>query len=663
VPSSPRPLATSDAAALALVAAAIALVHAGAVRAGFVFDARVLVLENPTLRDPSWAGIRYVFTHDYWQPMATDGLYRPLTILSFLADWSVLGHGDRPAGYLVENVVLHVACAVLLALLVRRLSGRLWPAAVAALLFGVHPVATEAVANVVGRADLLATAGVLGGLVAWAHGRDAARWRRAAWGAALAAAAVVAVGGKETGLVLAAAIPLYDVAIAARPRLRVEHVVVALVVVGYLAARAWVAANGLPAEDVSPIDNPIVEAGFVAGRLTAVSVLARELALVAWPATLSADYSWRQIPLASWPPEPGVAEWTAAGLAAVVAGAWLLARVRRSRPDVFFFGGLAVLALVPTANLLVVIGSIVAERFLYLPLAGLAAVAALLADRGSRATTVVVGVVAVALAARTVVREADWRDELGFWTATVAAAPESAKAAKGFAAALFVADENRLEIDRVLASAERAVAIRPDYEGALADLGGYQVTKGDVVATVSPDEARGWWERAVVVLEVARELDERSTARFVEKMRARGHGPGAIPDVGDGPLYRNLALAYQRTDRLEDARGAYETIRRLKPVDPASYRDLADVLESLGRWEDAAVTLMEATFVFPADVRARRRLGALYQAHTTDAEADVFVRRHRCRAWRELTEILSRAQLARPAADAHREAVESCQGD
>ena len=56
MPPPPRPLATRDLAVLALVAAAIAIVHAGAVRAGFVFDARVLVLENPTLRDASWAG-------------------------------------------------------------------------------------------------------------------------------------------------------------------------------------------------------------------------------------------------------------------------------------------------------------------------------------------------------------------------------------------------------------------------------------------------------------------------------------------------------------------------------------------------------------------------------------------------------------------------------
>jgi hypothetical protein len=61
-------------------------------------------------------------------------------------------HGPRPIGYVLENIVLHVVNTTLVYALVFHLVGRIWPAAVAGALFSVHPVTTEAVTNIVGRA-------------------------------------------------------------------------------------------------------------------------------------------------------------------------------------------------------------------------------------------------------------------------------------------------------------------------------------------------------------------------------------------------------------------------------------------------------------------------------------------------------------------------------
>ena len=70
----------------------------------------------------------------------------------------------------------------------------------------------------------------------------------------------------------------------------------------YLAVRWYVARIGLPPEEISPVDNPIVEASLWTGRLTALKVMVSQLWLVLWPRSLSADYSYRQIPLVAWPP-------------------------------------------------------------------------------------------------------------------------------------------------------------------------------------------------------------------------------------------------------------------------------------------------------------------------------------------------------------------------
>ena len=78
------------------------------------------------------------------------------------------------------------------------------------------------------------------------------------------------------------------------------------------------------------------------------------------------------------------------------------------------------------------------------------------------------------LGARTAARNRDWRDEVALWESAVTASPESAKAHKAHAAALFAADPQHRVLERVIAEAERAVAIRPDYLLALIDLGGYE---------------------------------------------------------------------------------------------------------------------------------------------------------------------------------------------
>jgi tetratricopeptide (TPR) repeat protein len=666
-------------AALALVVGAVVFAYANAPWGGLVFDARVLVAENPILRQATAGNVWFALTHDYWQPMATDGLYRPLTILSFLVDQAILGHGDRAAGYVIENVGLHAACACLVYGLVWRLVGRRWPATVAGLLFAVHPVATEAVTNVVGRADLLATAGVLGGLVCWGRGRAASGGRRALWASGLAVAVVTALFSKESGLVVVPAMLLHDLALdGSIRRIRAEHVIVGGILAGYLLARWWVDRTGFPPEDLAPVDNPLVEAPFWLGRLTAVGVLVRQAALLVWPATLRVDYSYRQIPIVGWPPgEAG--DWVAVGgVAGIPLALWALARVRRREPAVFFLGALAALAVLPSANLLRLIGSIMAERFLYLPLAGVAGMVAVLVDRtagtgrGRVVLNVVVAGVALGAIARTAARNLDWRDDRSLWAATVVTAPESAKAHKAYATAIFDRNGDQSLLADVVAHGERAVAIRPDYEQALVDLGSYDITLGDVVAPHDGQAARRWYEKAATALETARGLDERATARFVEKMKARGHAPDTIPDVGDGVLYNNLSLVYVKLERLDLALEAYERMRRLAPTNAAFYRDIATLQGALGRADDAAVTLFEALAIDPDDVEAKKRLAELYRTFppadgpivTDGAAGDIqihtahpTVRRHRCRAWRELTVIFTDARLPALAASTRAEAA------
>jgi tetratricopeptide (TPR) repeat protein len=276
----------------------------------------------------------------------------------------------------------------------------------------------------VGRADQLAAFGVMAGLVCYIKGTIATEPRRVAWASALTAAAGIGLFSKENAAVLPGIMLLYDLTWPTKRRPGRALFYTALVLPFGLFAylRSGVATR--LAFDFG--ENPLIAAGFWTGRLTGVKVIGKYLRLFAWPARLSPDYSYNAVSLANW------ADLQALVAPAVCATAAVLAvRCFRGNKPLFFFLLFFVAALLPTSNLLFLIGSIMAERFLYLPAVGLAgcAVAALrlLARRYPRPAWAAAALVSVALGARTYARNSDWRDELSLWTSAAVACPESYK--------------------------------------------------------------------------------------------------------------------------------------------------------------------------------------------------------------------------------------------
>ena len=103
----------------------------------------------------SWSGIAWAFTNGPY------GEWYPLSMLSHMLDCQL--YGLNPAGHHLTNVLLHAASAVTLFLVLWRMTGALWPSALVAALFALHPLRVESVAWVSERRD------VLSGLVLHAH--------------------------------------------------------------------------------------------------------------------------------------------------------------------------------------------------------------------------------------------------------------------------------------------------------------------------------------------------------------------------------------------------------------------------------------------------------------------------------------------------------------
>ncbi|KAF2881522.1 hypothetical protein ILUMI_24656 [Ignelater luminosus] len=135
------------------------LLYYNTLDADFVYDDRRAILTNPDLL-PSTPWTR-LLEDDFWGTPLTDsgshGSYRPLCVLTFRLNY-LLG-GFQPWGYHLVNVLLHCLATALLVKVARHILPRsrssMGPAVVG-LLFATHPIHTEAVAGVVGRADLAA---------------------------------------------------------------------------------------------------------------------------------------------------------------------------------------------------------------------------------------------------------------------------------------------------------------------------------------------------------------------------------------------------------------------------------------------------------------------------------------------------------------------------
>jgi tetratricopeptide (TPR) repeat protein len=442
------------------------LAHWRALGNGFALDDVRLVESNPAI--VSLAHVPKLFLEPYWNVAGENyGLYRPLTVASLSVNRALLGTG--PFGFHLVNLLLHAAVAALAWLTLRRAGTYYGTALLGGLLFAVLPVHTEAVANVAGRAELLAALFVL---AAWlAHrraseeGASAGRWRLgAAW---LYFAAILS---KESA-VLAPVLFFADDALRGReaaPRRGRLLAGYAMALAAMLALRALALGVHQSAAATIPLDNPAAAAGWWPRVLTAVWVQLKFALLCLAPRQLVSDYSFDAIPVAYSLADPRALGGVAFLAALVAAAAW---GWRRSRPV-----ALAVLVWVvfflPSANLLFPAGTIMAERLAYLPSLGLCLaighLGAAFATREGPATAmrarrvVVVALAAVVIlgfAARTWVRIPDWKSNLRLALADVATMPRSAKLQAG--AGMFLEDVGRVaEAEEHL---RRAVKIFPEY--------------------------------------------------------------------------------------------------------------------------------------------------------------------------------------------------------
>jgi tetratricopeptide (TPR) repeat protein len=449
----------------------------------------------------------------------------------------------------------------------------------------------------------------------------------------------------------------------------------------------WAVLRHEPAMDLPFLDNPLTGTDFATARVTAIRVIGKYLWLLVWPRTLSADYSYNQIPLLHWH-SANWQDWTAV---AAVLGLLMLAVAcyRRSR-TAFFLLGFSALTLLPAANLVVMSGTIMAERLLYLPSVGFAAAVAIgihgLARRlGLRpwVAAVALGTICVAYGARTYQRNPDWQDDETLFGSAVEAAPHSFRTHLSLSSALYRKDPDFFNGERAVEEAERGAAIAnslPDNKNSpyvAVILGGIYFARGDSLAPKDADGTRrpgaasvSWYMKALEA-----DLDGVAVDRISEENHrraelARGTPPGRIGLQGPADLYGNLGLVYVRLGDPQQALQAFLQERRRVPHNLQAYSNVAAAYLALNKTEEAVTVLLESLALEDSPL-TRSRISELYgkldgggcamAGHSLNRDCPI-VRRDLCNSYRDVEETFHGADLSE-VADRAREAGrrEGCQ--
>lgn len=634
-------------------------VYANTFGLGLALDAIGVVQGDPRVHAVTAQNLALIFQNDYWWPSSVDTLYRPFTTLSFLFNYAVLGNAANAAGYHMLNVLLHLANVLLMFQLAQRVLRERMAAFFAAALWAVHPVLTESVANVAGRADLLATLAVLGGLLLYDRVLTGARWQRAVAG--LFAAAVFGVFSKESAAVLLGLMLLWDLVCGAGwrgggVRRMAAYGAVACALALMLAARIAVFTSA-PVPEMPFVDNPLRGASFLVARWTAIKMVGMDLLLLLWPRHLSSERGFAQI-------VPATAGDAGAWLAlAVIAGvlAVVIARYRRDKP-MFWAAGMFAIALLPVSNLVLLIGATMAERFLYLPSIGFAIAAAGLLYRlkGRIPVQAVAIVLLAALACRTFARNLDWRDNLTLARADVQSSPRSARLQEMLATSLYAQDPVR-NLDAAIASGEAAWEILRRlppgeiYQQTPARLGMYYRLKGD---SVGPPQDREWYEKSLAVLERAREASQAIEKAYDQAQLA--HGKPLATRLAYQPVYTDLGLSYMKLGRYGQAVEALRYGREVDPRTPALFDLLAAAYTAVGEPQRAAATQLAKVLLLGATPEALGQVARMYGDRSCAIErgagwmrlneACPQIQPDLCTGLRDLADMLSRARLPEPAA-------------
>lgn len=570
-----------------LIILVVAGVYANSLSGPFVFDDRGTVLDNHSIESLTSADVLRAPTE-----VPTAG--RPVVNVLFALNYAAAGRAVT--GYHIVNIALHAACALMLFALVRRLTQDEWAALASALLFGVHPLATEVVNYVTQRTESTMALCML--ITLWAAVRAHDTRRNIRWRWLAIAACALGMASKETMVVAPVLVVLMDRAFffgsftdgwRTRRSLYLGLAATWLVLIGLQLTSPRTMSAGFTAHD----------ADVWTYLLNQAAIIPRYFMLVIWPSTLALYYgSPVALTLADvWP--------RALLLLALLAGSvelWLKA------PRLGWLAAVVWLTLAPTSSIVPIATEVGAERRMYLALMAILVGLVVLvrrytASESHQRLAALAGLVCVVvLGARTIARNQDYASALTLAQTTVDAWPSPG---------------GRSMLGTELANAGRLSEAETQLRLAADQHAPARYYLGTVLeAQGREDEAIAQYRQFVDGQPGALDQVRLARAQLAGIYARRQAWPEArdqyrvmvqaSPD--DAALRLVFAGTLVRTADFAEAVVHYQRYLTMAPSDTRGMTGLAIALSSLGRHDDAIVLFRRVVDLEPDNAAARDNL-------------------------------------------------------
>ncbi|XP_071242808.1 protein O-mannosyl-transferase TMTC1-like [Salvelinus alpinus] len=634
----------------AVLLALCALCYSNSLHGEFVHDDVWAISNNPDVRPGS--SLQSIFTNDFWGKRMADNTshksYRPLCILTFKLN--ILLGGMTPLYFHVVNVCLHCAVTCLLMHTCDRCvfdDPRL--AFLTALLFAVHPIHTEAVSGIVGRADVLACmlfllaflsyircVGVCGSGSADSLPSTVSVW---ALGASLLLG-TCAMLVKETGITVFGVCVLYDALVLCRKplllhlsgskmkdllRISVPFLkracAVSLYVAVIMSFRLWLMGGSMPL--FSEQDNP---ASFSPHLLTRFLTYCYLLAFNAWlllsPAVLCYDWQVGSIPLVE-------SLWDTRNVAALLLGVVMVAlclhcvmSLQRLESREVLLGVLfLVCPFIPASNLFFRVGFVVAERVLYMPSMGycilvahgLGRLCSVVGRWGTTALTVSTLLLLLLFSWKTVQQNDIWLSREALFRSGIQTLPHNAKVHYNYAN--FLKDRGRHQ--EAIHHYKTALRLYPRHASAMNNLG---------TLTRHPEDAEHYYRTALDT----NPQHNRALFNLGNLLKSQGKKEEAEALLRDsiryGPhfadAYSSLASLYAEQKRFAEANDVYLQGIESCPDSSDLHNNYGVFLVDTGEGALAAAHYQHAVRLKPAHYVAMVNLGRLLRSSNENKEAE-----------------------------------------
>jgi protein O-mannosyl-transferase len=604
------------------------LSYTNTINHGYTQDDAIVIYDNMYTKQ-GFKGLAGLFTKDTFfgffktegkANLVKGGRYRPMTPAMFAIEYKLAG-GKPWLGHLINIMLYGLLCWVLykflasLVLYKEDSESKRYLVLITALLYAVHPIHTEAVANIKGRDEIMAMLGSI--MAAWMTVRyfDTKRIGLLVVGAI---SFFVGILSKENTITFLAVVPLClyyfrDINLSSAISRGLYLVIPAAL---FLVIRFAILGNDFGDEPQELMNNPylkIVNGNYVALSglerfATIMYTLSKYIVLLIFPHPLTNDYYPRHIGVMTMS-DPGVLLSILLYIILIALAIWGLAR----KHILGFGAAYFMITLSIVSNIVFPIGTNMSERFMFMPSLGIVIMVAyslveyVYKNLGQSALIIVSSIILLAGIGKTFMRNQVWVDDYTLFTTDVKVSKNSAKAQNAAGGTLTTAaateqdpTKKKAMLQQAVGHLNQSVKIHPTYKNPYLILGNAHYYLGEYEKAITA------YENALAIDPGFGDASKNLAVALRDAGKIAGEKEGNLPKAlsylqrsltifdKDVETLRLLGVANGVSNNHPMALGYFEKVVQIDPTNATGFLNLSNALRNVGQTAQAEQMLQKA---------------------------------------------------------------------